>query len=273
MLEQTRPDGHGRARGLVSSPVSGARVEARTYAPAPELRDVVEYYWITRWDLIGASPHVVELLGDPCVHLVFEPGQSRVVGVSTRLWRRELSGRGGIRAAKLRAGAARTLLDAPVIQVTDRVIPIGTVLAGATREVESRVLGPQDDQEALGGLERWLAGCVRQPCDPKSELAVQLVEYIAQHEDMRMASQLAARSGLGLRPLQRLFRDYVGASPKWVIRRHRLQEAALRLERGGVGSLATLAADLGYADHAHLSRELKAATGRSPSELMRDFER
>ena len=72
-----------------------------------------------------------------------------------------------------------------------------------------------------------------------------------------------------IRPLQRLFRDYVGASPKWVIRRHRLQEAAVRLERDGGGSLAALAAELGYADHAHLSRDFKIATGRSPSEFAR----
>lgn len=49
-----------------------------------------------------------------------------------------------------------------------------------------------------------------------------------------------------------------------MIRRHRLQEAALRIERGEDVSLARLAIELGYADQAHLSRDFKAAVGASP---------
>ena len=64
MLEQTRPDGHGRARGLVSSRVSGKRVEAATFAPSSALAEVVETYWMTRWNLDGQAPHVAELITD-----------------------------------------------------------------------------------------------------------------------------------------------------------------------------------------------------------------
>ena len=74
--------------------------------------------------------------------------------------------------------------------------------------------------------------------------------------------------GLGVRPLQRLFRTHVGASPKWVIRRYRLQEAALRMEQGAFPTLAGLAAELGYSDHAHLTRDFKLATGKTPSQFM-----
>src|SRR5690606_24822112 len=86
-LEETRPDGHGRSRGLVSGRRSGSRVESRTFAPPPALACVVECFWVARWDLRGQDPHVVELLADPCVNVAFEAGESRVVGVSTRLWR------------------------------------------------------------------------------------------------------------------------------------------------------------------------------------------
>jgi len=64
-VEQTRPSGHGRARGLVSSRRSGGRVEARTFAPGPALADVVECFWIGRWDLRGQEPHRMEILSDP----------------------------------------------------------------------------------------------------------------------------------------------------------------------------------------------------------------
>src|SRR5262252_8624355 len=58
-LEEMRPTGNGRARGLVSSRESGRRLEARGFAPSADLVDVVEGLWIGRWDL--KEPHVSEL--------------------------------------------------------------------------------------------------------------------------------------------------------------------------------------------------------------------
>jgi AraC-like DNA-binding protein len=65
----------------------------------------------------------------------------------------------------------------------------------------------------------------------------------------------------------------VGAPPKWLIRRVRLQEAALRIERGDGPSLAGLAAELGYADQAHLARDFKRAVGKSPGEFAKSVHR
>ncbi|MBK8942225.1 MAG: helix-turn-helix domain-containing protein [Polyangiaceae bacterium] len=53
--------------------------------------------------------------------------------------------------------------------------------------------------------------------------------------------------------------------PNGPLRRFRLQEVALRIERGEAPNLARLAADLGYVDQAHLARDFKAAVGKSPS--------
>jgi len=56
----------------------------------------------------------------------------------------------------------------------------------------------------------------------------------------------------------------VGASPKWVLRRARLHEAAARADEGAGIDWARLAADLGYADQAHLTRDFTAAVGSPP---------
>jgi AraC-like DNA-binding protein len=72
------------------------------------------------------------------------------------------------------------------------------------------------------------------------------------------------------RGLQRLFREYVGVSPKWVIQRYRLFEAAERLSAGEVDD-AQLARELGYFDQAHFIRDFKAVVGRSPQAFVRDL--
>ena len=77
------------------------------------------------------------------------------------------------------------------------------------------------------------------------------------------------REGIGKRTLQRLFSEYVGVSPKRVIRRYRLHEAEERLAEGRELNLAALALDLGYFDQAHFARDVKAIVGGAPARYAR----
>ena len=75
---------------------------------------------------------------------------------------------------------------------------------------------------------------------------------------------IAAGVGLTPRALQRLFARHVGATPKQVLQRFRLQDAAERVATGE-DTLARLAAELGYFDQAHFVRDFRTTVGRSPS--------
>jgi hypothetical protein len=66
------------------------------------------------------------------------------------------------------------------------------------------------------------------------------------------------------RSLQRLFSNYVGVSPKWVIQRFRLQEAVSHLSKNEPVDLAALAQALGFFDQAHLTRNFTRLVGCSP---------
>lgn len=265
-LEETRPDGHGRARGIVSSRASGSRVDARTFAPPPALADVVESLWETRWDLRGQEPHRFAILADPAVTVAIEAGASRVVGVSTRLFRRELAEAGVIRAARLRPGAAHALLpDLDLARLADASAPLADVCSAPG--LEARVLAPADAAAGLDVLGAWLEERVARPLDPRVRAAIDAVALIASSAELTTAEAVAARTAWSTRELQRLFRAHVGMTPKAVIRRARLREASVRIERGDGPTLAALAAELGYSDHAHLTRDFRAATGRTPSEV------
>ena len=73
-----------------------------------------------------------------------------------------------------------------------------------------------------------------------------------------------------MRQLQRLFKEYVGVSPKWVIQRYRLFDAAERIAAGTIVKGADLALELGYADQAHFIRDFKTV-GRSPADYARSI--
>jgi AraC-like DNA-binding protein len=70
---------------------------------------------------------------------------------------------------------------------------------------------------------------------------------------------------LTTRTLQRLFATYVGVSPKWVIQRYRLHEAAEQLAADPSINQASLAAELGYSDQAHFVRDFKRIVGMTPA--------
>jgi AraC-like DNA-binding protein len=270
-MVETRPAAStGRARGLVSSRASGRRVQSCTYAATDALGDVVAAFWTARWDLRGQEPHVTELLSDPCVNFVFESGGthagSRIVGVWTRLWSRTLEGQGHVRGVKLRAGAVRAFVDMPAYRLANRIVQLSSVFGSETARLERGVLEPPDD-DAFAHLRAWLLKRRIGAREGPVQLAVAVVDRIARDPEITTVERLATVAGLDRRSLQRLFREYVGASPKWVLRRNRLQEVALRIERGEGPTLAALAAELGYTDQAHLARDFRSAVGRSP----RDF--
>ena len=111
-----------------------------------------------------------------------------------------------------------------------------------------------------------LRGAAPRP-DPHAAQAADIVARITADPGLRRVAQVADACGIPERRLQRLFADYVGVSPKWVMRRARLHEAALRADAGRARvDWAALAADLGYADQAHLSRDFTATLGVPPTQ-------
>jgi len=122
----------------------------------------------------------------------------------------------------------------------------------------------EDDARMMGYAETLLCSVLPEQ-DPVAEQVAMLVSRITDDPGLRRVDELSALSGLTARTLQRLFADYVGVSPKWVMRRARLHEAAERADSGEPVDWAALAADLGYADQAHLTRDFTVTIGIPPS--------
>ncbi|MGI8987080.1 MAG: helix-turn-helix domain-containing protein [Nocardioidaceae bacterium] len=76
----------------------------------------------------------------------------------------------------------------------------------------------------------------------------------------------AGARGAPPRTLQRLTARRIGLSPKWLIKRRRLHEAAGALRSTVRPALARIAADLGYSDQAHFTRDFRRVTGLTPGE-------
>jgi AraC-like DNA-binding protein len=258
----------GLGRGVLYQRAAASRFELRRYPPSPELAPFVEWYWVVRWDLRGQSAHEQPILPSPAVHLTFEPERAAVYGVITRLYVRKIEGLGATLGVRFRPGGFRPFWPEPISRLTGQIRPAGQWL-GPEAEQARQVVVTEPDDEVIVGQVQALLESVRPARDPAAEQVAAMVDRIGSDPALRRVDQLAAALELPVRRLQRLFSDYVGVSPKWVMRRARLLEAALAAERGPVG-WAALAADLGYSDQAHLTRDFTRTIGEPPARYAGD---
>jgi len=256
-------------RGLLG-PAEPALRLAR-YFPSADLAAFVEHFWIVEWDRRGHPPLCEETLPHPCVHVVFEPHGAHVYGIMRGRFVRELSGQGRVFAIKFRPGAFSPILGAPLSTLTDRVLEAGRVFGPATAIVAARLRACATDAEQLALGEAFLRETLPAP-DPMASAVGETVERLLREADPLSVDDLAGRLGLRPRALQRLFSRYIGVSPKWVLKRARLHEAAERITAGGASaglSWAQLAHELGYFDQAHFIHDFKTVVGRTPGNYAR----
>ena len=86
------------------------------------------------------------------------------------------------------------------------------------------------------------------------------------NEPVLSLSAWAELRGLSPQTLSRGFRQAYGTTPKRFRAEHRAHRA-LRLLPGWTGTLAGLAAEVGFVDQAHLTRGVRALTGWTPGQL------
>ncbi len=251
-------------RGVLRPDLAARRFTLSRHRPAEALAAFVEYYWILRWDLRGEPPHSQAVLPHPNVHLSFEPSLAGIYGVHRGLFTRSLTGRGQVLGVRFLAGGFRPFWGAPVSGLTDRVVPLSGLFGTSASDAWRAVIRARSDEEMVSAAEGLLLPAMP-AVDPVAGLAASLVERIVGDPTLRRVSALSAASGMTARSLQRLFAEYVGVSPKWVMRRARLHEAAARADSGEPVDWAGLAAELGYADQAHLTRDFTATVGVTPT--------
>ncbi|WP_246115712.1 AraC family transcriptional regulator [Trebonia kvetii] len=251
--------------GVLHARTAAARLTLNRYPPSAGLAALVNNYWTVRWDLRGQPPHEQAILPHPTVNLAFEAAGAAVHGVDRKIFTRRIAEEGRVLGVRFRPGGFRPFYGRSVAALNDRVVPARSIFGPAADEACEAVMtdGASDDA-MVAAAEELLLG-QRVAADPLAERVAGIVERITADPGLRRVTALTEVAGMTERRLQRLFAQYVGVSPKWVMRRARLHEAALRAEAGADVDWPALALDLGYADQAHLVRDFTATLGVSPA--------
>jgi AraC-like DNA-binding protein len=242
------------------------------YAPGAEFRGLLRRFWIPVWSVPPGQEAPQKVLQYPVSLVVVSAEYGRFYGVVSGLSTTTLTGAGWAVGVMCEPAAGFLVAGAPMAEYTDRFVDVADVLGAdglrmVARVREAMAADPRSPEahraamDAVGdALRRFL------PIDAEGELVNDLVAFVESRPDVTRVAQLCAESGLSERSLQRLVHRRLGLTPKWLIQRRRLQEAAERL-RDRTTTLAEVAAALGYADQPHFSRDFARVTAMTPGEF------
>lgn len=244
----------------------------REHPVTPALQPFVERYWSVSWELTGRPPFRSEVLSHPAVNLSVQSGSepgfgfalpvALIHGVVTRRFTVDLVGWGRVSAVKFRPGGFRAFTgDQPA---RDSVTRLTTSSGLDPAVLTAAVLAEDDDADRAAVLDAALTPLAHEPDAAYLELQGMLGEMVEDRSLVRV-DQVAALGSCSVRSLQRLFARYLGVSPKSVLARYRLQDAAAAIDAGQVEDLAELAVSMGWFDQAHFSRDFHAVVGMPPS--------
>lgn len=241
---------------------------------------LVRHVWVPLWSLPPGEQVVQELLQYPGGNIAVMVDEAGFYGVDAGLGTKTLEGTGWAVGAMLRPAAAWLLLrDQPASAVRPAVArtDVGSAIRAERTDLgpgfaqacaRVRELMPAEPEQAGRVLTEWvLARCG--PVDAEGELANAAAD-LAEQGAAATVAELAERIGVGERQLQRICRRRIGLGPKWLLQRRRLQDAAARLGEADPPALADLAAELGYADQAHFTRDFTTVIGRPPGRFHRE---
>ena len=244
----------------------------REHRVATGLQPFVERYWSVRWDLTGRSAFRSEVLSHPAVNVSVESGSSPrfgfplpaalVHGVVTRRFTVDLVGWGRVTAVKFRPGGFRAFTGSQ--PALNSVTLVSREFGADPDAVTTAVLAEDDDDARAAVLDAALAPLAPEPQRPYLHLQ-ELLGRMVEDRSLVRVDQVAALGDMSMRSLQRLFATFLGVSPKSVLARYRLQDAAAAIDAGEVDDLAGLAVSLGWFDQAHFSRDFRVVVGTTPS--------
>ncbi|MEF2268449.1 helix-turn-helix domain-containing protein [Janthinobacterium sp. LS2A] len=255
-------------KGIVDPQAAARRLRLATYPPDTALAPFVEYFWVVEWDRRGCPPETQRVLPYPNAHLVFDLGRTAIHGVVRGAFDRPLTGAGKVLGVRFAPGGLRPFISQPLSSFTDTAIAADALLGMPAGEAEALVLRQAGDTAMVAQAQALLLARLPQ-VDDAALLAARLTAAAAAHNGPASVAQLCEKMGIGERRLQRLFANYVGVPPKWVIQRYRLQEAIWRLAQPDAPDLASLAHALGFFDQAHFSRSFAELVGSTPLDYRR----
>lgn len=248
-------------------PVEPPATTYRELAPPPAAREHLVCVWTSR--IGGEAVHAQQVLPDGCVDILWAgDGEPQVAGPATRAVVATVAPGTIVVGARFRPGWSAGVLGVDASALRDRHLPLADVAPALARHFSSAVADAPTQAERVRAASDLLARHVAD-APPPDALVRAAVRWLAANPNGRV-HELGRALHVSDRQLQRRLRSAVGYAPKTLHRILRFQRLLALAGADADASLSSLALRAGYADQAHMTRELRDLTGRPPTALLPD---
>ncbi|SIN90855.1 AraC-type DNA-binding protein [Chitinophaga niabensis] len=239
--------------------------------PPPGLGRIIECYWIAESE--DNRPAKEKIIPDGFPEMIFHYGdpyrinlhhgnwelqtQSLLAGQIRRHFFLENTGKSGVLGIKLQPTALAHLFDISMHTLTDKVADLSTLL---TVPLQTLLCSAAPHDEKINALNQWFNTFPL----PGTNHAGKAIELIREYKGALSVADVIAQLGISERHLERLFKRYVGLSPKFYARIIRFNHI-FHLNQERNPDWTHLAFNAGYYDQSHFIRNFKAFTGEDPS--------
>jgi AraC-like DNA-binding protein len=253
-------------------------MQYRRIRPSPAVEPYVEFYWTL--ELESAPGYEQRIIRDGRAGIILNfasPFESLAKGV----WKSQPecffvgqitgplllrpSGAAKMIGIQCRPNGAAQLLGLPISELTDSAVALDDLQPKLFRQLERVRAMPSAPQsiEALDNILRSFSERVR----IDDRLVSYAIGNIEQAGGSVSIKDVAARAGCTARQLERRFRNSVGISPKLFSRMQRFQDV-LRVADEPDSDWINAAVRCGYYDQAHLIRDFREFSGKTPTALL-----
>lgn len=258
----------------VLHPENLERYAARWIDPSPAVAEVVDRYWHVRWALPVDESIDQRIVTLPAITLSIEsgdvPARLVITGAQRSVWERRIGGQGEVFGMRLRPAGLAVLGDLSAASIVDATEPVTADLDPGMYELLSEIASASGVDGRAAAADRAIAvRLARHPIHAEGRLANAILDELTARLRTRAGHGLAEHFGVSERAIQRALHRTIGLGPKRVSRLVRLQEVARVLSSSGARDLAMLAAELGYADQAHLQHDFRDVAGVAPGAYAR----
>jgi AraC-like DNA-binding protein len=235
---------------------------AASYVERPAPLGLATHACCVWTQVAGGDGHVQRVLPDGCADVVWiEDGRLELAGPATQPVLVEIPPGATVHGVRFGPGAAGPALGLAAHELRDRTVGLDELWGASGRDLAERMAGA-----AAAERPDLLAGTVAarlRDAQPPDALVARAATLLARGLPVAETSREVA---VGARHLRRRFHDAAGYGPKTLQR-------VLRLRRflaiaAADADLARAAAEAGYSDQPHLTRECGELAGLTPAALL-----
>ncbi len=237
----------------------------REWLPRAEFRSALACLWVSVTPA-GAGPSVQSVLPDGCSDLIWQQGRGAfIAGPDTGPAPAELPPGTILVGARFWPGAGGPALGLPLTELRDQRVDLAACLPVLASQLPAG-LTPEQALMTVTGLTARLV-----TYGPPDRLVLRATRLLA--AGRTSVAGLGPALAVSERQLRRRFDESVGYGPKTMQRVLRFRQVIGQLTATPQAvDLAALALRAGYADQAHLTREVARLAGLPPAALARTLQ-